>query len=390
MLWVITTFFLLIVLAVLLFDFVPDFLNWFGRIKIGQITDEAQWLDKVRRVNFKWISKGAPQVPYNENKRLKLVDFIKNYGKVSIVAYWQDAALLKGVSEADENDDLGSKVNTLAYRYVDDITGEWEQEPSRADAAILIYEMLKNKYIDSKAIAPAADFTAQMLKEFYDNFGFIVYNQSAEKIRFVDAVGMTCPFLIKYGVENNKPEFIDIAVEQIAQYRRFGFDAETKLPFHCYDNESKAKLGICGWGRGCGWWMLGLVDSFKELLEASDYEKEKTLLFKLISEALEEAGKYIGENGEVRRMLLNDSLADSSAAAMFAYCYAYMFSLTKKEEYRKSAEKILGYLRSVTRRDGVIDFSQGDTGGIGYYSSSYSVVPAAQGFTAAAAELLNK
>ena len=98
--------------------------------------------------------------------------------------------------------------------------------------------------------------------------------------------------------------------------------------------------------------------------------------------------KYINESGAVNRMMLNPSLPDSSASAMAAYCLSYMYRLTGKEEYRETAEKIFSFLKTATRRNGVIDYSQGDTMGVGYYASRFSVVPAAQGFTAAALNLL--
>lgn len=389
MIWIVITVILLIVLAVLLFDFVPDFLNWTGRIGIGKITDDSQWLDKVRNVNMKWVSSGVPKVPYDENKRLKLVETVKNFGKISTVSYWQEAALLKAATQAC-SDEVNDDVNDLVLRYIDDISGEWKVEPDRIDAAILAYEMMNSEFIKAEDIKPAMDNIALMLKELYEKYGFIPYNQNAAKIRFVDSIGMVCPFLIKYALKYNKSEYLDIAIEQIVQYRKFGFDSEMKMPFHCYDDESKAKLGICGWGRGCAWWTLGLTDSLKELMSFHGCSREKTLILKLLVEMLDETEKSIGKNGSVRRMIFNNSLADSSATAMFAYCYAYMYSISNKEKYRECAERMLGFLKSVTRRNGVIDFSQGDTKGIGYYSSSVSVMPAAQGFAAAAAEILNK
>ena len=54
------------------------------------------------------------------------------------------------------------------------------------------------------------------------------------------------------------------------------------------------------------------------------------------------------------------------------------------------SEKMREKLKSVTRRNGTVDFSQGDTHGIGFYSEKLCIVPAAQGFTIAADNLLNE
>ena len=99
--------------------------------------------------------------------------------------------------------------------------------------------------------------------------------------------------------------------------------------------------------------------------------------------------KYIHDDGTVDRIVVSFSIQDSSACAMLAYCYAYMADLLKNEEYKNLAEKMRHKLKLVTRRNGIVDFSQGDTHGIGFYSEKLCIVPAAQGFTIAADELLN-
>ena len=378
---------LLLILAVLLYDFLPDFLNWFGRIKIGRITDDSEWINSVREVVIDWLAKGAPEVPKNENRRLRLIEKIKNRKEISPICYWQDAALLKAATEKID-DSAVECVAMLTERYIDVFTGEWKIKPERNDAAILAYEMLSNGYVDSKAVEPAMNTVAEMLREQYEKYGYIPYNKDIPEICFVDTVGMVCPFLIKYASVYKRPEFVNIAVKQIAQYRQSGFDDMTGFPYHCYNAETKARLGIIGWGRGCGWWAVGITDSLKELLKFDGMETEKTLLLRQVLSFLEKIEKNIGENGEVGRMLLNSSLPDSSTAAMLAYCFASVYSLTKKEKYAETAKKLFSYLKTATRRDGIIDYSQGDTMGIGYYSPGFSVVPAAQGFAAAAYELI--
>lgn len=380
---------LLIVLVVIGYDFLPDLLNWIGRIKIGRVTDNKEWLENCRSVILKWASKGAPKVPKNENQKMKLINQIKNSKTVSPICYWQDAAVLKALNEKI-GDVAKESVEDLLDRYIDENSGNWSIKPEKVDAAIFSYEMLANKLIDNNFIEPAMNTVANMLKANYDKFGYIPYNNSIAKICFVDTIGMVCPFLIKYAVVYQKQEYINFAIRQIGQYFKLGFDEKTKLPYHCFDAETEARLGICGWGRGCGWWTVGIVESLKEIMNLDGFNKEKALLLKLSVSFLDDFEKYICENGAVNRMVLNSSLPDSSAAAMMAYCYAYMFTLTNKKNYYDNAEKILSYLKTATRKDGVIDYSQGDTMGIGYYSPNFSVVPAAQGFAVAAAEIIYK
>lgn len=374
---------LFIALIIVLFDYSDDFINWIMRIKIGRYSDYGEWVNAVKSVNTRWLSKGAPTVPKNENRRFKLLDMIKNHKKGSSVGFWQDAALLKGIS-ADENEDEKNAAEKLMERYIDVFTGEWKKPPQNVDAAMLSYELMSCKYIDNRVIEPAMNYVADMLEAQYEEYGTVPYNTNLPDIRFVDTVGMICPFLIKYANEYNRPKYIDIALDQIKQYKKSGFDDKTDLPFHCFDVKTKAQLGICGWGRGCGWWALGITDTLKELIKCNGFNKEKAVLLKLGISFLDEMKQYVGDNGAVNRMVLTDSLNDSSASAILAYCYSYFYSISKKEDYKETVERITGYLITVTRRNGEIDFSQGDTMGIGFYSAKHVVIPAAQGFALAA------
>ena len=65
---------------------------------------------------------------------------------------------------------------------------------------------------------------------------------------------------------------------------------------------------------------------------------------------------------------------------MLAYFLAYAAEITGNDKYKESAKKAVSHIYSVTRRSGIVDWSQGDTIGVGFYSDASIVVPAAQGF----------
>ena len=65
--------------------------------------------------------------------------------------------------------------------------------------------------------------------------------------------------------------------------------------------------------------------------------------------------------------------SDSSATAVFAWLF-------KERKEIKASQKALQYLQSVTRRDGAVDFSQGDTKGLGVYAQEFNILPFTQGF----------
>lgn len=78
----------------------------------------------------------------------------------------------------------------------------------------------------------------------------------------------------------------------------------------------------------------------------------------------------------------NEARPDSSATAVLGW---YLSSAAKIDgntiKFLKSADKSLDYLMKVTRRNGEIDFSQGDTKDIGVYSILFNKLPFTQGFS---------
>lgn len=374
---------LLIVVFILCFDFLDIFLNWLGRIKIGSISSDDEWKTATVRVIDKWLNKGTPKLPLNENERFKLFRMIKNTGRVESTAYWQEASVVKAASAIGDRDE---GVFRILDKYIDTISGQWKAKPERVDCAMLSYEFMCCDYIDNETIKPAMDYVAKFLENLYEEYGTVPYNTNAKDVRFVDTIGMICPFLMKYALTYNEPRFVDIALDQIKEYRKYGFDKETKIPCHCFNVQTKAPLGIYGWGRGCAWWALGITDSLKTLMESNTYQIEKVTLLKHCIEFAATMKKYQRDDGAFTRMIFTTSLEDSSAGAMLSYCFAYIAELTDNDEFTDCSRKVLKHLKTCTRRNGVIDYAQGDTMGIGFYSNSLRVVPAAQSFAVATAK----
>lgn len=374
-------FLLLVAVIVLGFDFLDPITNWLGRIKIGTITNDDEWKKAVQKVIDKWLDGHTPKVPINENKRLKLISAVKDIGKTESTVYWQKAAVIKAANSMGDRDE---GVFRILDEYIDTESGKWKKQPERIDCAMLAYELLCSGYVDNGLIKPAMDYVAQFIEKLYEENGTVPYNVNAKDVRFADTVGMICPFLMKYAIVYNEPRFVDIALDQIKEYHKYGFDKETGIPYHCFNIKNKAPLGICGWGRGCAWWAIGITDSLKTLMESKTYHIEKVKLLKYCVEFMSLIRKYQRDDGAFTRMIFTPSLEDSSASAMLAYCFAYIAGLTESDEFEECCRKTLRHLKTCTRRNGVIDYAQGDTMGIGFYSDGFRVVPAAQGFAVAA------
>ena len=68
-----------------------------------------------------------------------------------------------------------------------------------------------------------------------------------------------------------------------------------------------------------------------------------------------------------------ESRKDSSATAVFAW-------FLKEMKNDGEVQKALQYLKSVTQRNGAVDYSQGDTKTIAVYSQKFETLPFTQGF----------
>lgn len=373
------------VLAAISFDVVPFVLNTLGRMKIGTLKGD-DWFAAATDTAVKWSEKGLPSVPRVAGQRLTVVDRLNKTYKSETIQSWQTGSVLMSL-----NGIAPEVAKQSALKYIDPQTGEWVSFIDRVDSAFLAHSILSNPCIDKEFIKPAMKATADMLLDEYDRYGSVPYTKNSDH-RYVDTVGLVCPFLVKYSLVYDDKKAMEAAVALIEEYEKLGLHSEFKTPVHCFDVKTKAPLGLYSWGRGCGWWAVGLAESFRILNETDEdsFVKEKIIILKCLLSFCAVMVKYQGDNGAFDRNLFAPSGADSSATAMIAYMLAYSGELSKNDKFTQSASKAMGYIFSVTRRDGTVDYSQGDTMGIGFYSAHSLVLPAAQGFALRTYNLLNK
>ena len=122
-----------------------------------------------------------------------------------------------------------------------------------------------------------------------------------------------------------------------------------------------------------------MIDAWNELPKQHPQKKELTLLVIKFAKMIL---KFQNENGSWNWLILNkQSQADSSTTATLAWLLANAASISEINiEANNSKENALNYLQKVTRRNGAIDFSQGDTKGIGVHSQEFDILPFTQGF----------
>ena len=350
--------------AVLLIDAVPCVLRWYERIGIGSLSRESA-TKSIRAVATKWLIR-TPSVPLKDETRLTVIDRIKGEYKSATLQSWQKAALLLGVYESGDRQ--------TANRFVDSLLNEnktFRSFVKSPDFALLAYAVL---YVseDKASLKPAMDEVYVFLKELAKD-STVPYNAGIPDIRFVDTLGMVCPFLYMYAKAYNCDEAAAFAMRQLDEYKENAFNEKVNLPYHCINIKTGAPLGICGWGRGCGWYALAL----SEMLRVSRDEK----ILSSAEEFMNSLMPFMLQSGGFSRQLLFDKTGESSATAMIGHLSSVLYTVTEKVAYKECAYQCSEFIRMSTRKNGKVDYAQGDTKGIGFYSKKADIMPAAQGFS---------
>lgn len=352
-------------LAVIGCDVVPIFITWVSRIHIGRFASREEWRDKAEKVALKQIAK-LPPMPVTDKTAYTIIPRIKGEYNNKRFNAWQEAGLLSALYE-NEN------ARNSAYGFF--VNAKFEEQDYTPGNAMLLYALLCSGFeSDAKVKAAADDFCKKAIETAAN--GTLPYNQGGVN-RYVDVLGMVCPFLVKYHLVYGCPAALELAKKQIDEYFEFGVHQSTGLPVHCFNVVNKAPLGIYGWGRGCGWLAIALAECYS-LLEAKDEYAD--ILLRRMDVFAKSLKKYQAKNGGFSAMLGTGMRNDSSATAILGWFFSVAGKALDNREYMLCAVAAEKYLISVTRRDGKVDFAQGDTMGIGNYSRRFEPLPVAQGF----------
>lgn len=345
------------------------------RLHSGRYQDRIIWEQAVLKCLMRWTD-SMPTVTVLDQRRLIILDVIRGKYKSQSIQSWQKALVYAAVLSNYQIQGDQQEVDRIIAKEIDG-RGKWKKEPHNIDEALLAYYLLcysKNR----EAIKPAMDFMYNLILSNRGSDGLICYRKSSENARFVDTLGLVCPFLCAYGVFYGEESAINLANLQIEEYEKYGMHPQFSLPIHAYDAVSKEPLGLYGWGRGMAWYLLALGECYN-VLDNKRTLKEK--LLKRMTLNAEVLFHYQKDNGGIGWMIQNMSTYDSSATAGYAYFYSILFRETRNIKYYEIVSKALECLMRSTQRNGAIDYSQGDTKGIGMYSASFSIMPFTQGLT---------
>lgn len=371
---------LIAILGVFLMDWIPQFNSWQSRIHIGRYVSKEIWKDKLVKKSAEWLHK-TPTITVTDNNRLIIIDILKGNYKRTAIQSWQQAALLLGLNDyAIQTKDtvIKKQINDFVQNAFD-ASGNWKRNPTEVDDIILAYALLKTTDLDLAKHKAAFDCCYQLILSLKGVDGTIAYRKHNSDYRYVDTIGFISPFLVRYGLLYNVDEAVQLGLNQIREFNKYGMLEKHDIPCHTYHIKTKLPVGLFGWGRGLGWYAIGLIDAWLELPAAHPNKLEITEMVKSFAKM---AVSFQNENGSWGWLVTyKESRLDSSTTATLAWFLANAAQIESiREICVNSKSKALNYLMQVTRRDGAVDFSQGDTKGIGVHSQHFDILPFTQGF----------
>lgn len=199
---------------------------------------------------------------------------------------------------------------------------------------------------------------------------FLYRPANGETAVFVDGIGLSCPFLYRYGEIFERREYKELAVLQIVNFLSYGMDGATGLPYHGYDMTDGLKYGIIGWGRAVGWLFRGMMGCM-----TSDYGRERLgVSCAALADAAIACQRQDG--GFSWQLEALEGPADTSATGMF--CAALKQGMESGifvgEKYEKAlAAGRIALERSV--RDGRVRQCSGECEGFSRYPQRYGTYP---------------
>ena len=191
---------------------------------------------------------------------------------------------------------------------------------------------------------------------------------------FVDAIGLACPFLYRYGTAYQRNDAMELAVKQIVNFAAYGMDGSTELPYHGYVMNTGYKYGIIGWGRAVGWLLRGMTGC---MISEYGAERLKDSYIGLVDRILPYQHKDGYFSWQLQAM---DGPVDTSATGMIcaALQQGIRLHILEDPKYEQALQTGRNAIyRSV--RDGRVYDCSGECEGFGQYPQRYGAYPWALG-----------
>jgi unsaturated rhamnogalacturonyl hydrolase len=391
--WWLYCFFVLLIIngIVVLRDLTPRISLKIARTAMASSFTDSEYLQALRKKSLGLIR--TPQlVPITDEQRFLILEDLRNINGNALSYSAPDAMLAKAIVIADSTMANPEYLQALReyYDHFVDKTGNLKRPIKNLDVALhgeaLIY--LAQRTGDSRYHHAASQLAQYLLTRTVTEGASLAYRpQYIGGVRLADALGMTAPFLAQYGALYNNADATALAVSQLREFIQYGIESRSGLPFHGYNpDKNYSPVGLIGWGRGAGWYALGIIDTIRWLPRENRERKE----LEASASRLAQTVRFFQNNAGGWDAILNaPSSFDSSATAMLAY-----FLRRALDEgiidasYNDSENRAVAALKQHTRIDGTVDFSQGDRMGLDRGSQHFGPTPYAQGMTFAVMSLV--
>ena len=148
---------------------------------------------------------------------------------------------------------------------------------------------------------------------------------------WLDGIFMDCPFMTDYAAAVGDSKWFDEAVHQILTVAKHTSNTKTGLHYHGWDEsrferwaDRETGLSQCFWGRGVGWFAMGIVETLERLPANHPRRNEVLAVLQRVAEAIAGAQdpatgvwyQVLDQPGRVGNYL------ESSASAMFVFALA--------------------------------------------------------------------
>ena len=298
-------------------------------------------------------------------------DFLKDTAKRMLgrsvsnrdMLFWPAGMLLLGLSESygqiPSGDDLKGDVLGCIISYIDDWSKSTDSKVSYVDDALagLTILFLYKETGDQEYLSLAEKIYAFLMDYPKNSNGNILYNRAAgNDYIFADGAGEIAMFLSRYSAVKNDESALALAGNILTDFYKNAFDSRSGLIYHAYSASKNKKLGLLGWGRSCGWLIMGyseyLINSASSNTALSTKIKEQFLEFSKTILSYQRT-----DGGYSWHLPAMESECDTSATAMIAYSFSIALSIgiykSEGDKYSKAVLRAVDFIQSHTKNGSV-------------------------------------
>lgn len=191
------------------------------------------------------------------------------------------------------------------------------------DAGAVCVSMIRDQFAHPELqLRPLIDNYMDLIlnREYHLSDGTLARNRPLPNAVWLDDMFMGVPAIAWYGKLTGEQKYFDEAVRQIRLFKEKMWVPEKKLFRHGWI-ESMSEHPAFHWGRANGWAILTLCEVLDALPE--DYPAREELIDLLRAHASGLAALQSSEGFWHQLLDRNDSYLETSATAIYAYCFAH-------------------------------------------------------------------